>query len=76
MSFQRRSPAMNKIAEYRKHAEECRRLAASTGAQEHREQLLEMAGTWERMATERKQAAQLDEPRSFEPTRLPQPGGA
>jgi hypothetical protein len=43
---------MKKASEYRQHAEECRALAnGMTG--EQREQLLEMAATWERLADER-----------------------
>ena len=44
---------MKKASEYRKHAEECRQLAARMDVGEHRDQLLEMAATWERLATER-----------------------
>ncbi len=61
---------MIKSAEYRRHAQECRRLAATMGADEHREQLLEMAATWERMADERERSAQFDEDRSFQPRTL------
>ncbi|WP_165842755.1 hypothetical protein [Phenylobacterium deserti] len=43
---------MKKASEYRKHAEECRHLAASMEG-EQRAQLLEMAVTWERLAEER-----------------------
>jgi hypothetical protein len=43
---------MKKASEYRLHAEECRALAAGmTG--EQRDQLIEMASTWERLAEER-----------------------
>ena len=62
---------MRKVLEYRQHAAECRSLAAAMGAHEHREQLLEMAATWERMAAERERSAQLDEHRSFEPKANP-----
>ncbi len=58
---------MRKIAEYRQHAAECRSLAAAMGAHEHREQLLEMAATWDQMAAERERSVQLEEDRSFEP---------
>jgi hypothetical protein len=47
---------MKKMSEYRQHATECRNLAASMLAEEHREQLLAMAVTWERMAEERERA--------------------
>jgi hypothetical protein len=43
---------MKKASEYRRHAEECRVLAKGTQG-EHRDQLLEMAETWERLAAER-----------------------
>jgi hypothetical protein len=43
---------MKKASEYRAHAEECRQLASSMeGAQ--RNQLLEMAATWDKLAIER-----------------------
>ncbi|MDB5437917.1 MAG: hypothetical protein JWM33_344, partial [Caulobacteraceae bacterium] len=44
---------MKKASEYRKHAEECRELAAAMDLGEHRDQLLEMAANWERMADDR-----------------------
>jgi hypothetical protein len=43
---------MKKASEYRQHAAECRQLAAGVlGAQ--RDQLIEMAETWEQLAAER-----------------------
>jgi hypothetical protein len=43
---------VKKASEYRQHAVECRQLAAGVvGAQ--RDQLLEMARTWDRLAVER-----------------------
>ena len=43
---------MKKASEYRRHAEECHALAKGmTGHQ--RDQLLEMAATWERLAEDR-----------------------
>lgn len=43
---------MKKASEYRQHAVACRRLAAGVeGAQ--RDQLLEMAATWDNLAKER-----------------------
>jgi glutamine synthetase adenylyltransferase len=43
---------MKKASEYRRHAEECHALAKGmTG--EQRDQLLEMAATWERLAEDR-----------------------
>ena len=43
------------VAEYRKHAEECRILAKQMPEGEQRNQLLEMARTWDNLATEREQ---------------------
>jgi hypothetical protein len=44
---------MRKASEYRQHAEECRSLAASMPSDAHRDQLLEMAEQWEKLAEER-----------------------
>ncbi len=44
---------MKKASEYRQHAEECRQLANRMEHGEHRDQLLEMAATWDRLAAER-----------------------
>ena len=44
---------MKKASEYRQHAMECRQLAAALEVGEHRDQLLDMAATWERLADER-----------------------
>ena len=44
------------MSEYRQHAAECRSLAGSMLSEEHREQLLAMAATWERMADERERS--------------------
>ena len=44
---------MKKASEYRQHAEECRILARRMDQGVHRDQLLEMAETWERLAAER-----------------------
>ncbi len=43
---------MKKASEYRQHAEECRALAASMEG-EQRDQLLEMAATWDALAADR-----------------------
>lgn len=43
---------MKKASEYRKHAAECRLLASGMEG-EQRDQLLEMAATWDRLAEER-----------------------
>ncbi|HEX8568720.1 MAG TPA: hypothetical protein VF699_02190 [Caulobacteraceae bacterium] len=44
---------MKKASEYRQHAQECRALANAMDQGEQRDQLLEMAATWERLAVER-----------------------
>ena len=43
---------MKKASEYRQHAEECRALANQMQGQQ-REQLLEMARTWDKLAEDR-----------------------
>ena len=65
---------MKKTREYRQHALECRRLASGLAGDGHREQLLEMAATWDRMADEREKVAHLDEDRSFHPKPPPRSG--
>ncbi len=44
---------MKKASEYRLHAKECRELAATMNSPAQREQLLEMAAHWEKLATDR-----------------------
>ncbi|WP_134495595.1 hypothetical protein [Microvirga pakistanensis] len=44
---------MKKASEYRKHAEECRILAKQVPEGPQREQLLEMARTWDNLAKDR-----------------------
>ena len=44
---------MKKASEYRQHAEECRILANKMEQGEHRDQLLAMAATWDKLAEER-----------------------
>jgi hypothetical protein len=44
---------MKKGSEYRQHAQECRALANKMEQGEHRDQLLRMAETWERLADDR-----------------------
>jgi hypothetical protein len=46
---------MKKASEYRQHAEECRAIARSMIDDGQREQLLNMAETWEQLAAERDQ---------------------
>ena len=48
---------MKKASESRPHADESRTLAARMDSGEHRDQLLEMAATWDRLADERAQQA-------------------
>jgi hypothetical protein len=43
---------MMKVADFRRHAEECQKLARFASA-EHRDQLLKMAQDWEKLARER-----------------------
>ena len=45
--------SVEKISNYRRQAEECRLLARKAQNEEHRNQLLVMAETWERLAAER-----------------------
>jgi hypothetical protein len=49
---------MKKASEYRQHAEECRALARSMPAGKDRDQLLEMAATWDNLAAERSKLVQ------------------
>jgi hypothetical protein len=44
---------MKNASEYRQHAQECRELAKQMPSGAQREQLLEMARTWDRLADER-----------------------
>ena len=44
---------MKKASEYRQHAQECRVLARGATTSQHRDQLLTMAETWEKLARER-----------------------
>ena len=44
---------MNKVAEYRKNAEDCRAMARTMAPTEQRDQLLKMADTWEKLAADR-----------------------
>jgi hypothetical protein len=47
------SSTVNKEEEYRQHAEDCRRLASLMRAGAHRDQLLQIAATWDKLAAER-----------------------
>lgn len=44
---------MKKASEYRQHAQECRDLAATMEIPSQRDQLLEMAAHWEKLAVDR-----------------------
>lgn len=44
---------MKTASEYRQHAQECRALAQQVPAGEQRDQLLEMARTWDNLAADR-----------------------
>jgi hypothetical protein len=44
---------VKKASEYRKHAEECRALAKQVPEGPQRDQLLEMARTWDNLANDR-----------------------
>jgi hypothetical protein len=45
---------VDKIAQYRKYADECRSLAATAKSPEHKKQLLEMAAAWDTVARQQK----------------------
>ena len=64
---------MKKASEYRQHADECRTLAARMDSGEHRDQLLEMAATWDRLADERAQQAKRRPERAGEPRNIDDP---
>ena len=46
---------MRKVDEYRRHAAECRQLAAATSNADSRRQLLDMAETWDGLARDREE---------------------
>lgn len=59
---------MQKSSDYRRNAEECRKLARAMGApDDQRDQLLRMAETWEALATERERQS---------PRQIPDPAPA
>jgi len=60
------SRQMKKAAEYREHAAQCRALATQMDRAEHREQLLQMAETWDAMA-EQRETLLANSDRSFSP---------
>ncbi len=57
---------MKKTEEYKQRAQECRDLAKRTGPGHERDQLLEMAETWDRLSEERtrKREQSIDTSRS------------
>jgi hypothetical protein len=52
---------MRKLEEYRQQASECRKLARQMLLDDQRDQLLAMAETWERLATERETMIRSEE---------------
>jgi hypothetical protein len=56
---------VQKTAEYRQHAKECRNLAKQMRPGHQREQLLAMARTWDALANERETMLQIE--RDFGP---------
>ena len=51
---------MKKVSDYRRDAEECRTLLSGAKTPEHREMLLNMAETWEALATAREKKLAQD----------------
>jgi hypothetical protein len=45
---------VDKIAQYRKYADECQSWAATTKNPEHKKQLLEMAAAWDAVVRQQK----------------------
>jgi hypothetical protein len=54
---------MKQAAEYRMHAAECRKLALGSKGEEERQQLLQMAETWEQMAENRERFVARQNPK-------------
>jgi hypothetical protein len=46
--------SVKKVEEYLQHAAECRAMAQASGPVQHREQLEQMAQTWEQLAEARR----------------------
>ncbi len=57
---------MKKASEYRMHAGECRALALRMEHGEQRDQLLEMAATWDKLASERSELVRRHPELAFE----------
>ena len=51
---------MKAVAEYRKNAEGCRKLAQELAKPEQRKMLEQMANTWDRLADQREKSVQDD----------------
>ena len=52
---------MNKVSDYRHHAQECRVLARNAPNEEQRTQLLKMAEAWEAFAAEHERMVRTKE---------------
>ena len=46
---------MRKVEDYKRHADECRKMASSSSDEEGRQGLLQMAETWEALANDRQE---------------------
>ncbi len=70
---------MKKASEYHNHAQECRDLAAHMESDEQREQMLQMAEHWDRLAEDRlaliRKHPELALPGEQEEARTWHPGG-
>lgn len=56
---------MQKVKDYRTHAQECRDLAARAGNETDRQMLLDMAATWDSLAQFRLEELQRKERGAF-----------
>lgn len=52
---------MQKLSEYKAHADECRKMAAQVSNPDHKRSLIEMADTWETLAKTRSRQLQQQE---------------
>ena len=52
-------PKMLKVAEYRQHAADCRKMASTAKLSEQRQMLEKMAESWDALANEREQFLKL-----------------
>jgi hypothetical protein len=53
---------MKTVAEYRRHAEECRELARRARSPEEREMILHIAQTWDKLAKGRERKVTKERP--------------